>query len=104
MSFKDVSDIWGTQSLKGYSNGAAYADLDNDGNLDLIINCLNAPALILKIILRRRILFQFRFKVMVLIQWVLVVRLIYLRVQMQYQQLMAVRGFMSSSTYQLHFG
>jgi enediyne biosynthesis protein E4 len=48
LSFKDVSDSWGTKKLEGCSNGAAYADLDNDGNLDLIINCLNAPAIVLK--------------------------------------------------------
>ena len=34
--------------MKGYFNGAAYADLDNDGNLDMVINCINAPAVILK--------------------------------------------------------
>ena len=34
--------------MKGYFNGAAYADLNNDGNLDMVINCLNGPAVILK--------------------------------------------------------
>ena len=33
LRFKDVSEYWGTGDMKGYFNGAAYADLDNDGNL-----------------------------------------------------------------------
>ena len=48
LTFKDVSNDWGTGKMKGYFNGASYADLDNDGNLDLVINCINAPAVILK--------------------------------------------------------
>ncbi len=41
--FEDVSTTWGLD-LMGCSNGAAYADLDNDGDLDLVLNNLNAVA------------------------------------------------------------
>lgn len=41
--FKDVSAAWGLD-LFSYSNGAAYGDLDNDGDLDLVINNLNEKA------------------------------------------------------------
>jgi enediyne biosynthesis protein E4 len=41
--FESVEKAWGLD-LNGFSNGAAYADLDADGDLDLIVNNLNAPA------------------------------------------------------------
>ncbi|MDI9338330.1 MAG: VCBS repeat-containing protein, partial [Alphaproteobacteria bacterium] len=46
-TFKDVATNWGMQ-LPSFSNGAAYADLDNDGDLDLIVNNLNAKAFVFK--------------------------------------------------------
>ena len=46
-SYKNVSKKWGLD-LSGYSNGTAYADLDNDGDLDLVINNLNAQATVYK--------------------------------------------------------
>ncbi len=43
LQFSDVSVTSGFDK-QTLSNGAAYADLDNDGDLDLVINHLNAPA------------------------------------------------------------
>ncbi len=43
LTFSDQSKLWGLDK-RGFSNGAVYADLDNDGDLDIITNNLNAPA------------------------------------------------------------
>ena len=45
LTFKDVTKEWG-MDLPTFSNGAAYADLDNDGDLDYVINNINDEALI----------------------------------------------------------
>ena len=45
LTFENVSDSWGLPQHAN-SNGAAYADLDNDGDMDLILNNLNAPAMV----------------------------------------------------------
>lgn len=47
LTFKNKSKEWGF-SQPNFSNGAAFADLDNDGNIDLVINNINAPAGIFK--------------------------------------------------------
>jgi len=47
LTFKDVTSDWGL-TLPTFSNGAAYADLDNDGATDLIISNINDEALIYK--------------------------------------------------------
>lgn len=45
LTFKNVTKEWGID-LPTFSNGAAYADLDNDGDLDYIVNNINDEALL----------------------------------------------------------
>lgn len=43
--FTSVNTAWGFEQPT-FSNGSAYGDLDNDGDLDLVINNVNMPALV----------------------------------------------------------
>lgn len=43
--FENVTDIWGIQE-PSFSNGAAYADLDLDGDMDYIVNNINDSAFV----------------------------------------------------------
>lgn len=45
LKFKDVTKAWGLDA-PSFSNGAVYADLDNDGDLDFVINNINEAAFI----------------------------------------------------------
>lgn len=44
-TFKDVGEYWGL-NVPSFSNGAVFADLDNDGDLDYVVNNINEEAFV----------------------------------------------------------
>jgi hypothetical protein len=105
LSFKDMSEAWGTNQLSGYFTGAAYADLDNDGNMDVVTNCINAKALVLKNNSPQKNNVNFSFKGNDKNTKGIGTKLyLFSKGKMQYQQLMPARGFQSSVEPKLHFG
>ncbi len=45
MTFEKMTDRWGL-GIVSFSNGAVYTDLDNDGDLDLVVNNINDEAFV----------------------------------------------------------
>ena len=105
MHFQDLSDEWGTAGLEGYFNGAAYADLDNDGDLDLLANAIDAPALVLRNNSTKKHFLSVSFKGHPgNTAGIGCKAYVFTGGKMQFQQLMLTRGFQSSSDHRLHFG
>jgi len=105
LTFTNVSNSWGFNT-KINSSGVAYADFDNDGDLDLIINNLdticslfenqnlnNNNYLSLNLSGFKKNPFAIGSRVT-----------IYTKSGMQIQELFPVRGFQSSVDYRLNFG
>ncbi|MEO5681686.1 MAG: VCBS repeat-containing protein [Chitinophagaceae bacterium] len=51
--FSDVSNDWGF-STRSFSNGAVYADLDNDGDMDMVVNNIDDKAFLYENTLRKK--------------------------------------------------
>ncbi len=103
LHFEDVSASWGLNH-DGISFGAAYADLDRDGDLDLVVNRLGEPAGIYRNQSGSggRVLIRLRGKTNRYGLGALV-RLTSSR-GTQVRHLMPTRGFMSSEEPLVHFG
>ncbi|MCP9237651.1 VCBS repeat-containing protein [Lewinella sp. JB7] len=102
--FENVAASWGLD-LRGFTNGSAYADLDNDGDLDLVVNNTNAAALVYRNHTEGQHYLQLEFRgkggntfgVGTKATVVAGDRKFYL-------EFMPMRGFESSMQYRLHFG
>ncbi|MCU0450756.1 MAG: VCBS repeat-containing protein [Bernardetiaceae bacterium] len=53
LTFEDMTQAWGF-ATPSFSNGAAYADLDNDGDLDYVVNNIDDSAHVYRNFLRER--------------------------------------------------
>ncbi len=106
IQFENVSTDWGLR-LSHRSAGAVYADLDNDGDLDLVLNNINQPASV----------FENRAADLGQSYLQLTLRgdganteglgarvVVFIDGEAQYVEQMPSRGYLSSVTRRLHFG
>ncbi len=107
LTFTNEAANWGLDE-PSFSNGAAYGDLDNDGDLDLIVNNVNQPAFVyqnnsdknkenqyLKVKLKGE--GQNKFAVGSVVQ-------LFSGSEIMRQELIPTRGFQSSIDYVMTFG
>lgn len=107
LTFENATASWGLQKAS-FSNGAIYVDLDNDGDLELVTNNIDAPAFVFE---NRSIKDGGHHYLQIELledQPDLNVRnskvFIYSGDRQQYQELSPSRGFKSSVSSVLHFG
>jgi len=105
LTFKKANNEWGI-SFKGFSNGVSYADLDNDGDLEIITNNIDDKASIFENrSSENNNYISITFEGTSKNKFGLGNR-VYVTVeeQTQMQELTLTRGFQSSVAPQLHFG
>ena len=107
-TFSDTSEEW-LDSNPTFSNGALYADLDNDGDLDIVVNNINDKASILRNN-SERLGRKYHLKVQFFgpeknsFGIGTIVKLFLRDGTTQVRQLTNTRGFLSSVSNVLHFG
>lgn len=108
LTFQNTTSMWSNLSPT-FSNGATYADLDNDGDLDVVVNNINEPATILNNNAREQNKGQYlkvKFKGPLANSFGLgaKAKLVFNDGASSMRQLMITRGYLSSVSNVLHFG
>jgi len=105
LSFKKMNHEWGL-TYEGFSNGCIYADLDNDGDLEIIINNVDDKASIFENTnASNNNYLAFKFKGQEKNPSGVGVRVkVEVNNETQLQELTLTRGFQSAVAPQLHFG
>ncbi|MFL1012642.1 VCBS repeat-containing protein [Flavisericum labens] len=105
LKFNNETDTWVTQKAS-YSTGSAYADLDNDGDLDLVTNNIDAPATVyVNNTNSKKNYLKLQFKYLENNHFGIGTKaLLYYKGNVQSKELFLQRGFQSSSQPILHFG
>lgn len=105
LTFKKMNEEWGIV-FKGFSNGSTYADLDNDGDIEIIINNIDDEASIFENrSSEKNNYISLNFKGPKTNPFGIGAKVIVITDSLkQYHELTLTRGFQSSVAPQIHFG